>query len=779
MTGRIIVYLACWLITCCGCRAIWPDAVTVAPLPEQLQLAYQFVERGEYQPAIQLLRPYFDKPFTAAPYGKALTHALYLWGRIVANSQGETATLPAEIQPYVAVCKSTNMTERVTAWEKMLPRAAPEILPWLHVELALARLNLYEYQQAEKHIDVAMRLLPDFAPAHLLQAYLALRKADWAKALECARLTNRLNADLIKPYFFEAANQLILGDYSQALHMMKRIQILFPTYRFNLDEWGGLYGAFYHETLQLLREDLVHTALPVVEEALRNFATSPTFWGLKAEILMRLHREEEAYGCVRTALRSDPYHLPSVRLCRRLLIKRREYRQAFSLWKRLVPDSIFADEQNPVRARYLELEKTINMAKANVPATLLPLARALARFGWEEEAMLVYGQIQAPEVAVERTQLRRHLQFLTGIKKLMHRSYETNALNIVDIIARINRMARELGIPLRTWPSQELSSYFLVVRELDPFDPLPGSLGAYLAEYNKCFDLGNNYGYIEARLGNRLAVKSHTRPIWGKPCQYRVILTDETELETYLGYHSKSSEVAGRAFLSSKGFYIALDTVRPNKASLQDLYAHLSESSPIEIPSIPPDDFPYIPGLADALMVRSFQKVMARLPAAQDKWDMLYAEVLQRRIDVIHHHELGHTVDFPCFLPVYASLGEIWRMLVRQNFSPQNIHTRFETVAEIFGLAHAEDPHYYLYREMDRLNVSLDGIFGLVYWAWYGKLPQQDPYYRTAVKIFRRLDAYLHEKEGLARLADYTPDQLRELGTKLCTEEEIVKRCQD
>ncbi len=707
------------------------------------------------------------------------------YGRTLVVSSGQadkSAAFPAFCPPAIARYWQVQQQPGVTqeACLIALTREFPTWQPWLSLDLAQLKLKNHQYRQGEEHLLEALDVLGENAEAYLTGAWLALKQSKWERALNYARKAYQCNPYLAQPYFFEAAQELIAGNYSQAMSLMQHVRLLTPGYIDDGDKRFGYFTACHREIASLCEQELWQTALDTSDEALKFFPEHAWFLGDKGRILSHLGKTEEAAVCLAKAINRDPYRLPAVQSYRRLLLRQGRYREAFAIWQKLVPATILYHPQNRLRAKYLRLEKAITTATKSDQSSLLELARAMCKVGWEEEAAIVYAQIHDTAALAEQQQLRNHLKFVDGIRKMLYTSYNKGEGNIISLLRQTTRLAKQLGIPLRTWPSREFTSYFVVAREVDPFAPKQGTLGHYLAQYNKFLDLGNNYGYVEGRLLNGISLRSHDTQIWGKPFSYEVILGDETAVETYLGYHSGGSKIAGRAFLSGKGFYIALDTIRPSAYALERLYERLQKPLPVEFPQTRPDIFPYLAGVADGLLGRSFAGVLPLLAAEYRRWDILYQELLIRQIDVVHHHELGHLVDFPCFLPVYTHLGNIVAMIWEQNFSPQRIHTRFETTAEVFGLAHAEDAYFYLYQEMERLDIEDDGIFGMVYWAWYGKLPDEDPYYRTARKIFEDLLAMRGNSDdwrNLLTLPQWPATDITECARRLCQTYGIARRC--
>lgn len=765
---HLVLVLSSLLAAACAGQSPEPTAWA-----ETMQQIERQLEAGKPETAAKLLADRLrEHPDDFASW------RAYIKSTMATTGQTPPTPCPPDIARYWQVYRQP-LTQRENALRELVA-GYPQWRPWLCLDLAQIKLQQRQYRAGAVYVETAMSALTNCAEVHMTAARLALQQAKWQQSLASAREAARCNPYLLHPYFFEAAQELIAGNYSQSMAWLRQAQLLMPDYRFNADERFGYFTACHREISSLVEQRLWQSALQTADEALAVFPEHAGFLADKGRILSALDQPELAAALLARANALDPYRIRTIQAYRPLLLAKGRYRDTFALWRKAVPETIWRHPENLLRSKYERLEAAFDKASDKDPASLLELARAMAQAGWEEDAAVVYRQIDGPLVDGERRQLHRHLQFVYGVRRLLYAHYQQSGGNIVDILRQIRRLAKEWQIPLRTWPSREFDSYFVVAREVDPFDPQPGSVAHYLAGYNKFLDFGNNYGYVEGRVLNGVSLRRHVTTVWGKPFAYRVMVGDETTIETYLGYHSGGSRIAGRAFLSGKGFYIALDTLRPNIYSLQNLYRRLNEPAAIELPAAATDVFPYLAGVADAWLRRSFADVLPALEKPETRWQVLYEQTLQRQLDTVHHHELGHLVDFTCFLPVYANLGNIADMVWQQRLSPQRIHTRFETTAEMFGLAHAQDVCYYLYQEMERLDIENDGIFGMVYWAWYGKMPGEDPYYLTACRIFRDLLVLQYGSDDwrqLATLATLPAQQITDYARRLCQQHQIARRC--
>lgn len=663
-------------------------------------------------------------------------------------------------------CLDTNKEDQVS----LLPSYDLE-----HARIAWQKENWAECEQLLKN-TLGHQPTGD---AYLLYAWLKLRQSNWADALHYAREAKIRNPLLVHPYFFEAADQLIQGNYTESLQWFQKIRMLFPDYVWSDDENLGLQTAWWRELQKLREENLPQSGLATTNEALQVFPDQPLFLTMKANFLVNLQHFDEAEVILKSVLEENPYYLPAVQCYRRILFRRGDYISAWKVWQRLVPETLLLDKNNQIQDRYQQLKNIILYNKEYTNDTLWKLARATEEFGWEQEALLVYQKL--PDSQQQQKKLIRHLLFLREMQKIIQQNYQVNRLSLVRFLDQISDLAKKYQIPLRPRASQEFDSYFILVREVDPFNPQPGTLAFYLAQYNKILDIGNNYGVIDARLMNRLAWYQYKYKCDQETLDYQIIVGDETYIDNAVGFYSGAPRVAGRTFLSGKGFYLALDTLRPSMPALQKLHKILNAdisnlSTTAEKNSIQP--IGYNPIIVAKLLRRSFEGMnLPTQPNTSDDWDSFYNALLIKQIDLVHHHELGHIQDFPKFLPMYQNLDNLIKMLWENEFSPQKIHFRFEHTAEIFGLVHCDDPYYYLAQIIERLDVNYSGIFELVYWAWYGKTPQQDPYYQTSLQILQNLctlslssDATYSNYSFLYQISEQEKQKFRDLLKKLTAE---------
>ena len=743
--------MAIWVVALlifvgCGVRSVRDSATVV--FPERVRLAQQFLQAGHPQEARTILADFLQRFPGYIPALCYYQDSFYGEKPGIAETKKFRTILaqaPSAARRYIHSRAPTEPDRRLAAIRSL------DIEPgwWADFDKARVALLAGDENLCQHYLERLLATRPELPEGYLIYAYLHLRRANWQQALSYARQARELAPYLVKTYFFEAAQHMIYEEYQSSLQWFQKVRILFPSYKWHPTELYGFQSAFWRELINLCRQRLYQSGLSVARQAEELFPQQPLFMVYHAEFLLQMGQQPQAIPLLKKALAINPYDLRAVQLYRRILFHHRRYRQAFQLWLRIVDPAIVFHPDNQISQRYLRLQQAVTSASAADPASLSQLAMALTQAGWESEALIVYRQIPGSELRQEY--LQRHLAFMQSMKQTIYDYYQNGQGSVVQLLDRIDKQARRYRIPVKIRASRELESYFVLVREVDPFSLAPNSLGAYLARYNKFWDLGNNYGYVETRLMNRLSVREYRRQLGGRLFPYHAVIGDETFIDTFLGYHSGSSKVAGRAFLSSKGFYIALDVIRPTLTRLQ--YWHQQIQQPINATAIEVKHG-YDAVLAHALLKRAFYDfVGTATPETIKQWQPFYLEVIRRNIDIIHNHELGHNVDFPCFLPVYARLGNILRMLWNQGFSAERIQGRFETVAETFGVAHTAYPFFYLWQVLERLDVRFDNIFEMVYWAWYGKLPDADPYYQASLQIFQDLAKI----EGCKQVSELRP----------------------
>lgn len=765
---RLSGYCCFFCFFLCGCSLLFVTGNCYPhPLPNALETAIRCMEVHQFQEAKNLLMAFLK----SSPHS---IDALLLYQDAISREPGNDkekqdfqqrlASQEANLQSYLLSRQKSRLSQKIQEMEVLLLQKPSWHLA-IHQDLAKAYLESKEYSKAREHIKAILEEEPCMPQAHILYSWYFLHVLDWNQALSHARIAKQGNPYLVKPYFFEAASEMVQGNYFSSLQWFKKIRILFPSYKWDQDEELGCQSAFWREISSLKRQKLWNSGLALSQEALEFFPKQSLFLTYHAEFLLALNQKKEAEEFLAKSLTYNPYHLSTVQLYRRMLLEKDCYPKAFEIWERIVPKKLLYHDENSLSPIYKSLKDAFQKANTANAESLCSLAKALESVGWEIEARIVYQKIPGSEA--KQKQLSQKIGFFEDLETFFSAYYDTGILNIAQVISYINKIAKKNQISLTTYPSQEFSSYFVLVREADPFDPKPGSLGDYLLQANKVLDLGNNYGHIDARIMNRLSLRKHN--LAEENLQYQSILGDETLVDNYLGYQSGSSKVAGRAFLSSKGFYVALDTIRPSLGAIKYLYARMKA---IPLPSKPDNSYSTI---ANDLLAQSFRHIP--LPETQEKWDILYQEFLARQIETVHKHELGHVKDFPCFLPLYQNWDNLFTMLWRSQFSPEKIHTRFESVAEIFGLTHSQYPHYYLSQLLDRLDVDFSGLFELVHWAWYGTPPEKDPYYQTAKKIFQDISQFLPQKT-LSTLPSVSEKELEIILKKLYKKSKYIRVCE-
>ncbi|MEX2667238.1 tetratricopeptide repeat protein [Candidatus Uabimicrobium amorphum] len=657
------------------------------------------------------------------------------------------------------------------------------------VEKALAeeKMSAAGVQYEEKNLDAALELIEEAiahnaqsGKAYELRAFILLGQLKWGDALDSARTALALDSSLVKPHFFEAANYLLYGQYLSAIKTIDKVKMLHPDYPFGNDENLGLLTAYWRELLSLYRDKLPQSGDVLAKEALKNFPRQNFLLTIKGHFALEQNEHQSGGEFLEKALQENPYSLRTVQIYRRFLLRKKQYRKAYEIWRRIVPVELIFHKENKVRSRYVRLQNAMESARENDQASLFELAQALTFVGWEEEALIVYEQLHGYEE--HKQHLKNHVKFVEALRKYVGKYYQTTKRDIVQMLQDIREIATTFDIDLKTTPQREFNRYLWVVREANPFNPKAQSLCDYFARYNKFFDMGNNYGQIEIRLMNRLCDRIYHREIWGKPRTYQAITCDETYIDSYSGYFSGSPTIAGRAFLSNQGFYVAVDTLRPHIITLKEMYQRITKPQqfPEKFAMRDKEFLPYNRSIADVFLKRSLGDEVQKLPEGDKKWDALFNLVLERRVDTVHNHELGHINDLPCYMPIQDNVTRHLNLLWKQGFSPNNIQTRFEHVAELFGVRHTKYLDFYLFQVMERLDADFEGIFTMVYWAWYGRLPSDDPYYKSASRIYRglmRLSGKENDWPTLQKLTTCSDTQLRQWIHDLCGEQEITQRC--
>ncbi len=159
---------------------------------------------------------------------------------------------------------------------------------------------------AEKLLAKALELDPEFVPARLLWARMALEEEQTDKALEHLRRVRALNPASPDAMALEAAVAYQRGDTAEAERKVAEALQLNPGY-------GQLYATLAH--FAVLRRQF-STAAEFYRRAVER---DPSLWKAHSELgitLLRLGRDEEARQALETAYQGDPFNAWTVNTLR-------------------------------------------------------------------------------------------------------------------------------------------------------------------------------------------------------------------------------------------------------------------------------------------------------------------------------------------------------------------------------------------------------------------------------------------------------------------------------
>lgn len=727
---------------------------------ERLQLALATERDGDAAGALAALRALAaDRPTFVEAQLELQRLLLALDGAdAAAVYAGELEARAADHPPSLAVAyllQSRQMRE--TADRRALLRAAVDLRPDLYqawLDLGVLRREAGELTSARRALDRALALRPDDAQAHIELAYCEVREFAWQSALAHARMALSSEPELRRAKVMLAVDRLIKRDFEGAIEHFRALAL-----QGEPSEGERFVSAMaYRGALRKLRHERAGAgALELAREATQVFPGSPTMQDLLGFFLEQDEREAEALEAYQRACEVDPYNSRAVRDLRRLLFRRGRYAEGYAAWYRIAPQALLRRADNQVGDRYRALARAVHAAPAQGAdrAQLVALGAALRGVGWLDEASDVYAAAAEAGAAVasERDELRQLLAFLEALKLRLREHYQARerrqrGLNLDALVSWVNR-EWPLAANARVDLERDLDSYYGMVREATPFRRLEGSLASALDRYNLAFDLGDNAGYLDMRVA-RVVFRGRCEQRVGQLVYpYTALVIDETLIDNYLAYLSGRSRISGRAFLSRRGFYVALDTFRPGRRRLRAFLAPPRSDSDADASGA----VYYSAGLDARLRGRFLERWRLPYPVApRDVTPGLEARAFQAYLhgylSNVWMHELGHVVDFEKYLPFGEKLRANIAVTVGCGFSPSTIVGRFERVAETFSLATTPYPYLCLQDNLDRLELDPGSLYYMVLVAWQKRDPRESPYYLGARQILREMLVEAGEDAG-------------------------------
>ena len=96
--------------------------------------------------------------------------------------------------------------------------------------LGLAQIQIDDLKQATESLQNALRLRPDFAPAHVGYGYVALLQRNWPEAIREARLALDLDPNIPEAHYVIGAASIRTGNREEAVKHAEAAVQLAPTY---------------------------------------------------------------------------------------------------------------------------------------------------------------------------------------------------------------------------------------------------------------------------------------------------------------------------------------------------------------------------------------------------------------------------------------------------------------------------------------------------------------------------------------------------------------------
>lgn len=781
--GALVVLFAFVAIGVTACS----PAVPVEVAPEQSRTLEDALARergGDLAGAIELVRALVAQ---APDYALAQLEL----ARLVEAQGGEQALathlLALEADPRARAAGLVVLADRETDLERkaeILARAV-EAEPGLALawaRLGRARVALERWDDASDAFERACELDPGDAALAMEAAYVHVRRFDWPRALAGARAALLLDATNARAQAYVAVDHLIRRDYLAAIEHFRSWRRAGGAVR-EREERGVSYLAYRGALGRMRTRREVEPGFPLAREAVELYPDAAVFrdhLGYFAELSGDL---ELAERCYREALARDPFAMKPMQSLRRLMFKAGRHAEALVAWRRIVPLDLLRRPDNqagPVFARFEAAVARAPAAEGASAADLRELMSAAAGAGFLEEALAVAARLDGDrEAAAEAAQIAGMWTFLEALRERMGDHYRAleRREDTLDLDG-LGHWVREHW-PLGDAPDldKDLERYYVVVREAHPFREVAGSLAARLARYNLVLDTGDNAGYLDMRLSRLVFRGRCEQDVGGLPYAYTPLVTDETVVDTYMAYLSGHSRISGRAFLSRRGFYVALDTFRPGRIELQ----RFLREPRVRLPRS--GRVCYDADLDRALRKGYLATVGLDYPIPKpdrETLDRVFQLYFAGALRNVWMHELGHLVDFEKYLPfrdhVYANVA----VSVGCGLSPKGIVQRFERVAETFSVATTGSPFLSLQDNLQRLELDPGSLYYVVLVAWQKNDPRESPYYQGAASILGamldRAERLRGPGQPLAAIAELGEDEIRKVAREECRKEGIPFR---
>jgi tetratricopeptide (TPR) repeat protein len=641
-----------------------------------------------------------------------------------------------------------------------LLREAIDIAPtWHAARIALARrLRLtHRYPEAIAELEQVLAVDADAYEARIELAWCLAHTFHWPNALAQARIALAIDPQRARAaHIFLAIDRMIRRDPPGAI---EQFRILFDNDVALPGDAMNVASMAYRAALQQLRDDHATTpGLALARDAVVRFPRSATFHGHLGWFLAQTGDSAGARQALERANRIDPYDMHVIQDLRRLRFADGDYAAGHALWRKMIPQALIDRPDNQVAHRYRALVAALDAAPRRdgaSAAALLALGNALRGWGWLEEAVLVFNAA-GMDGAADQEETTHVCQFLKQLKQRLHAHYHDVERGGSSF--DLDRLTKWVAShwPLQQTPvdlHEDLARYFVVVREATPFQRQSGSLSSALDRYNLAFDVGDNAGHLDFRLAQVLFRARAQQDVGGLSFSYTALLIDETLVDNYSAHLAGRSRISGRAFLSRRGFYVAVDTLRPGQDALRRFLAGPRTYS------APPTraQFEYDRSLDHQLRQRFFARWQIPYPVLQpstEQLDKAFQAYLTSQIHNVWMHELGHVVDFDKYLPLGERFTNNLLVTVGCGLSPARIVRRFERVAETFALATTPYPYLCLQDNLARLALDIGSLYYLVLVAWNKRDPRESPYYLGAQQILAQISDNLPPTLSIADLSE-------------------------
>ncbi|MBI5361438.1 MAG: hypothetical protein HZA48_12750 [Planctomycetes bacterium] len=640
---------------------------------------------------------------------------------------------------------------------------------------AVERTADEKFSEASVLYHQALQIDPNSARARtgLAMSYCLLKQ--WDFALNEAETVLGMYPSDSGALFIKASSLLAKNKYAESAEIFGILAgsgvSMFSNRDRDVFTLAFLRALQYYESALHLNE-----GYELADIAAKAFPEIAIFHSYLAFFAHELGNDELAEREYDSALGLNPYNTNAVIKARAFFMEKREFQKALDAWLKIAPRVMILDEKSSFAPRYEELINLIIICEAdkNNAALLQNLALVCKKTGWLKEAVGICDYVcsmQADGQAEFAENLRvvtiQHLGFLERLKKETCRIYddyyfngkETGIYEFLSLVKAIDPAISELKEGVAA-----VMSNTPYVGEINSFNNAESPLCAYFMEYGEFVSITSYLGLLDVSVMPVLFWENSDRKILNKTHRVDYLAGDYNIIDTMSEYVAGYPQIAGFTFLTSSGFYVNAETLRPSAKSMKYLKELLGRNVPEEVRNAADEDAVVEPFYSEyaarALALKAFED--AGIDADNsDLWNIVF----MLNVEAVKRHELGHIHDTKFFTPFSENLMNNLLLGIEQMFSPAQIRSRFESAAETTGILYMKPAHWMLYENILRLRPVKHDLIQKIYATWGGEEPENSVYYKIAVSIL----------EGMAMEICRNPQKYPEIDCKRNISQQLHK----